>query len=287
MTRINGRTKVAQLRASRASHRGSLLEHSLGCKPKCIHRYHLLMSAPAHAAAAESDVSRASSATLGSLRLLLVLCVAIPAVVFGLFAAYRWHAAHETATRRVERLVGVAHEHALKVLDNNETLLGRVLEMVSNDDDGTVRAAEAALHEQLAAMAADKEQIQSIWVWGADGRPLAGNRFHPLPADLDVSDREFFRWHREKRGGLYFTEPLVGKATRDPFFDMSVGRYRADGSFAGWSPWGSIPPISGSFMPTSSAASRERWSPCSATTASCIRACQAGARRRASRWTAP
>ncbi len=184
-------------------------------------------------AAAEIDVTRASIATLGSLRLLLVLCVLIPAVVFGLFAAYRWHAAHETATEHVDRLVGVAHEHALKVLDNNETLLGRVLELVGTEDEDAVRAGEAALHQQLVAMAADKEQIQSIWVWGPDGRPLAGNRFHPLPADLDVSDREFFRWHREHKSGLYFTEPLVGKATKDPFFDMSVRRERADGSFAG------------------------------------------------------
>ncbi|WP_168105861.1 hybrid sensor histidine kinase/response regulator [Ramlibacter lithotrophicus] len=191
------------------------------------------MSATARAAAAEIDVTRASSATLWSLRLLLVLCVAIPAVVFALFAAYRWHAAHQNATQHVDRLVGIAHEHALKVLDNNETLLGRVVDLVGTEDDATVRAAEAVLHERLGAMAADKEQIQSIWVWGADGRPLAGNRFHPLPADLDVSDREFFRWHRDNKGGLYFTEPLVGKATREPFFDMSVGRYRADGSFGG------------------------------------------------------
>lgn len=192
----------------------------------------IFMSATVRATA-ETDVTRASSATLGSLRLLLVLCVLIPAVVFALFAAYRWHAAHEEATARVNRLVGVAQEHALKVLDNNETLLGRVLDLVSTDDDAALRAGEEALHQQLAAMAANKEQIQSIWVWGPDGRPLAGNRFHPVPADLDVSDREFFRWHRAGNGGLYFTEPLVGKATRDPFFDMSVGRQRDDGSFAG------------------------------------------------------
>lgn len=191
------------------------------------------MSATERAAAAEIDVTRASSATLWSLRLLLVLCVAVPAAVFGLAAAYRWHAAHETATRHVDRLVGIAHEHALKVFDNNETLLGRVLELVSDEEDGAIRAAEAGLHGQLVAMAADKEQIQSVWIWGGDGRPLAGNRFHPVPAALDVSDREFFRWHRDRKGGLYFTEPLVGKATGDPFFDMSVGRYRADGSFAG------------------------------------------------------
>lgn len=191
------------------------------------------MSSTARAAAAEIDVTRASRATLWSLRLLLVLCVVFPAVVFALFAGYRWHTAHETATEHVDRLVGIAHEHALKVLDNNETLLGRVLELVGSADDDAVRAGEAALHEQLSAMAADKEQIQSIWLWGADGRPMAGNRFHPVPSALDVSDREFFRWHREHKGGLYFTEPLVGKATRDPFFDMSVGRYRRDGAFAG------------------------------------------------------
>jgi signal transduction histidine kinase len=173
------------------------------------------------------------SATLWPLRLLLGLCIAVPLLIFGIFATYRWQAAHDQARDRVTRMVAVAYEHALKVLDNNETLLGRVLELVGTEDDEAIRQHEAAVHQQLTVMAGDRLQIQSIWVWGPDGRPLAGNRFSPLPADLNIADREFFRHHQQHRGGLYFTEPLVGKATKDAFFDMSVGRYRQDGSFAG------------------------------------------------------
>jgi signal transduction histidine kinase len=182
---------------------------------------------------ASPDHGRDASATLWPLRLLLGLCIGIPLLIFAIFATYRWHAAHDEARQHVTRMVAVAHEHALKVLDNNETLLGRVLELVGTDDDAAISQHEAAVHQQLTVMAGDRLQIQSIWVWGPDGRPLAGNRFFPVPADLNVADREFFRHHRDRRGGLYFTESLVGKATRDAFFDMSLGRYRSDGAFAG------------------------------------------------------
>jgi signal transduction histidine kinase/CheY-like chemotaxis protein len=181
---------------------------------------------------AASDASDAS-ATLWPLRVLLGLCIAVPLLIFGTFAAYRWQAVHDQARDRVTQMVAVAYEHALKVFDNNETLLGRVLELVGTEDDEAIREHEAAVHQQLTVMAGDRLQIQSIWVWGPDGRPLAGNRFSPPPADLDIADREFFRHHQQRRGGLYFTEPLIGKATKDAFFDMSVGRYRRDGSFAG------------------------------------------------------
>jgi signal transduction histidine kinase len=173
------------------------------------------------------------SATLWPLRVLLGLCIAVPLLIFAIFGTYRWHAAHEQARERVEQMVAIAYEHALKVLDNNETLLGRVLELVGTEDDQAIREHEAAVHQQLTVMAGDRLQIQSIWVWGPDGRPLAGNRFFPVPADLNIADREFFRHHQQQRGGLYFTEPLIGKATKDAFFDMSVGRYRRDRSFAG------------------------------------------------------
>ena len=68
---------------------------------------------------------------------------------------------------------------------------------------------------------------------GADGRPLVSNRQYPAPADINLSDRPYFKWHRDKRGGLYVSEPLVGRTSGAQFFDMSRGRYLADGSFAG------------------------------------------------------
>lgn len=188
---------------------------------------------PPDATVTPARVPHAPLAALWPLRVLLALCVVIPGLIFALFAAYRWQAAHDEATAHVERTLAVAYEHALKVLDNNETLLGRVLELAGTEDDAALLRDQAAIHQQLAAMAGDRMQIQSVWVWGPDGRPLAGNRFLPLPRDLNVSDRQFFAYHQQKKGGLYFTEPLVGKATRDPFFDMSIGRYRRDGSFAG------------------------------------------------------
>ncbi|HZY17693.1 MAG TPA: ATP-binding protein [Ramlibacter sp.] len=178
-------------------------------------------------------VDAASLASLAWLRLLVVLGAAVPALVFALVAAYRLHAAEEEAQDRVRRTLRVAHEHALKVFDTNETLLRRVLDLVGSDDDEAIRANEAVLHRQLARMAAGKPQIQAIWVHGPDARALVGNRFLPVRRDVDIAERPSFRHHQAGKGGVYLSETQVGRVTRDTFFDLSIGRYRKDGSFAG------------------------------------------------------
>ena len=81
-------------------------------------------------------------------------------------------------------------------------------------------------------MTRSKPQIQSAWLIGPDGALLVGDRFYPAPA-ANVSDRSFFQWHRDRKGGLFLSELSFGRVTRTGFFDMSRGRYGADGSFAG------------------------------------------------------
>jgi signal transduction histidine kinase len=168
-----------------------------------------------------------------SLRILALVCIVVPLVVYAVVGTFRYQQIRTETEVRLDRALRIAQEHALKVLDTNETVLARVLDVVGDDDAPAIRRRERVLHEQLRAMSRDKPQIQSMWLQGRDGRPLATDRAYPAPDNLNVADRAYFLWHKEKRGGLYLSEPMVGRTTGTHFFDMSRGRYLADGTFEG------------------------------------------------------
>ncbi len=96
----------------------------------------------------------------------------------------------------------------------------------------SIELREEGLHNQFRAMSYGKPQIQSIWFIAEDGRPLATDFAFPTPV-ADLSGREYFKWHRAQRGGVYVTETLFGIVSKSHFFDMSRGRRHPDGSFAG------------------------------------------------------
>ncbi len=197
------------------------------------------MSATATPATADRRVPASSEdearASLRTLRTLLLLCVLVPMVLYAIFAGYRYRQAHEEAEVRLDRALRIANEHALKVLETNETMLRHVLDL-SEGIESAPAGRRLLLHRQLKAIARDKPQIQSIWVVDAQGSPLATDRFETPPAGLGFAQREYFAWHREQgKGGfpVHFSEVIVGQATGENLFAVSQARTGADGAFAG------------------------------------------------------
>lgn len=164
----------------------------------------------------------------------LLLAALLPAAAFvGLGA---WHLKARTADvhGQLDRASRVAAEHAARVYETHEMLLRRVFEAIGDDDDARIAAREPELHRRLKAMTADLPQVQSVRVWDAGGRPLLGSRVLPAPRRIVISDREYFRWHRDHAGGSTFiTEAPVARATGEVFSDLSLLRETPDGRFAG------------------------------------------------------
>ena len=171
--------------------------------------------------------------TLAWLRATTVLAAVVPV---GLLAAVAWYLYGQTlddAHRRMERVARVAQEHALKLFETNEVLLSRVVDLTGGESSSELRLREAALHEQLKKIAGGLSHVQSIWMVDETGRPLATNRSHPVPRDLDFSQRPAFVQHRAASGQVVVTPPRVGAVTGDVFFDLSRRRELADGTFGG------------------------------------------------------
>lgn len=161
-----------------------------------------------------------------SLRVLGLLFLVLPVLVYGVVGVQRYQQIRAETELRLDRSLRIALEHALKVLDTSEVTLTRVLDALGDEDDAGIRAREQGLHRQLRAISAAKPQMDSIWVQASDGRPLVTDRFYPVPSGLSFVDRDYFRWHQHNPGDAPFiSETMVGRATGVSLFVMSRGRY--------------------------------------------------------------
>lgn len=179
------------------------------------------------------SVATGVSQDLRSLRVFIVSCALAAIGLFAAFAAYRNGQLHDEAEVRLTRALAIAHEHALRVLETDDTLLQNVLLTVRNVPPDGIRERSAELHSLMQQMHRDRQQhVQSIWLVGPDGRPQASSRHAQPPAGRDISGLPYFQWHRAHGGGV-FASGAMKEPDGLPVFNISRGRYTADGQFAG------------------------------------------------------
>jgi len=167
------------------------------------------------------------------LRWLLGMAVVLPLILYTALGIYLHQSNHAEVLKRLERVVLATQEHAAKVLDTNEMMLGRVLDLVEGVSDPRIRQIEPELHRRLQNITGGVPQALSLWLTGRDGQVLATDQFAITPErGLDISDRDYFIWHKEGRPGLFISEPGVGRITKARFFNTSRRR-EIDGAFAG------------------------------------------------------
>ena len=83
----------------------------------------------------------------------------------------------------------------LKVFETVE-LASRYLNEVLNDAaDPDIRANEDAFHRRLKSLTDILPQFADIWIVDANGRPVVSGTVFPIPRELNLSDRDYFRAH--------------------------------------------------------------------------------------------
>jgi signal transduction histidine kinase len=165
---------------------------------------------------------------------LLLFFIALPLLAYLAVGVYRYHETRAESELRVDRALRIAQEHALKILESNEVILDRMKEAVGGNTPLLLRNREKKLHDQFLGWSENRAQTQSIWVWDMEGRPVASDRLYPVSSTkIHVFDRPYFKWHYENHGGLYLSERAIGRTFGTPYFEMSIGRYKPDGSFNG------------------------------------------------------
>nr|WP_264185489.1 HWE histidine kinase domain-containing protein [Roseicella aerolata] len=163
-------------------------------------------------------------------RIVLLASLLVPALVFGAAAWWNRGEVLREGADTVQRTTAIMHEHAAKILDTADLVLGRVAEHVDGMDVARLAAPETSTF--LRRVRQPYEQFVSIWVADAGGYVLAGSQAWD-PA-ISIADREFFRVHRERPdAGAFVSAAFTGRATTIASFAISRRRSDAAGGFAG------------------------------------------------------
>ena len=142
-------------------------------------------------------VFRVRTGQFWHLRLIIVLSLLVPAVLYGWAGWETWSAIHRQADQRIEGMLDVLQEQALKALQTVERSISEINEVLRGMPDEEIRAAEADLYLRFKRTQQALPQIESIWAFDRDGHPLVSSTILPVPRQLDNSDRSYFRAHTE------------------------------------------------------------------------------------------
>ena len=161
-------------------------------------------------------------------RYLLVASVLVPGLVFLAAAAWNRSEVLREDTQSIARTAAVFQEHARKVFDTVELVLGRVDDRIRGQSRDEISSAGtgAFLRDLKAPLVARGLHL------GTDARPiLAGSQ--SWDATVTIAEREFFQVQRRQDAGLFISTAFTGKATGISSFAVSRRRSTPDGRFAG------------------------------------------------------
>ncbi|WNC91796.1 response regulator [Paraburkholderia sp. FT54] len=176
--------------------------------------------------------SRNFAATRRMLLIVLAVSVVFPLVCLAGYGYFDYQRRIADSNDMIDRLARVAEEQAVKVLDLNQQMSSRIVELLGNEDDAQIREREALLHDRLRGIGGDFAQVASIYVLGATGDLLVSSRTFPAPA-MSIGQREDFTSARAMRPQPYFSLPMFGPLSQTNVFTTATGRSDADGQFLG------------------------------------------------------
>jgi two-component sensor histidine kinase len=164
----------------------------------------------------------------------LLASFVLPALLFAGVAAYDRTEALGTAKRDLLATLDTIQGHAEKVFQLQAIAIGAVTERLGSQSDEEIRAARASHHAFLRNLRQHANESLGIVIFSAEGHPLVESARSQPPEHLDVSDREYFRWHRDHpETQPYMAGPVRSRGGSGTVFFMTARRSAPDGSFLG------------------------------------------------------
>lgn len=176
--------------------------------------------------------SRNFAATRRMLLIVLAVSILFPLACLVGYGYFDYQRRIADSNDMIDRLARVTEEQAVKVLDLNQQMASRIVDLLGNADDAQIHAREAMLHERLRGIGGDFPQVSSIYLLGAKGNLLVSSRAYPAPA-MSIGERDDFISARAMRPQPYFSLPMFGPLSQTNVFTTATGRSGADGQFLG------------------------------------------------------
>jgi two-component system, NtrC family, sensor kinase len=171
------------------------------------------------------------SSTIRLIRLAMAAAVVLPGALFAFGSWTTYRNLHILADERLLRSLDVQQEAATKTFELINLTMSNASDLVADMAAGDIRQNGERLHQQFKKYSDAVEVIQSIWIYGIDGRPLVSSSVYPPPSQ-SYADRDFFVAHVKGDVGLYFGQVYPSSFNNEPFFTISR-RLARDGEFIG------------------------------------------------------
>ena len=162
------------------------------------------------------------------LRLLLAAIWLLPACLFVAVSYSSFRHALTDARRELQRVSEVAE----RVFDGQSQVAERVTDLVRGMDAPAIRASQAALHQRMAEILTRLPQLQGVLVVDKTGRPMVSANTYPVPPDVNLSGRDFFRAIMGGYDGVYVSSLQRAAITGRMLFGLARP-WRVDGQLEG------------------------------------------------------
>jgi signal transduction histidine kinase len=154
-------------------------------------------------------------------RWLLAISILLPAALLGLAAWQGYHDALREAQVRVERNSRVLHEHAVKVFETHKLVIDEVnsrlmvLDLSKPDD-------AKDLHDLLARIQDEFDQVATITITDAAGRMIGSGRTFPADPSISFADRDWFQALKERDYKTpYISRSYTGRQSGQSVFNVA------------------------------------------------------------------
>jgi two-component system, NtrC family, sensor kinase len=171
------------------------------------------------------------SLTIRLIRLAMAASLVLPCLLFAFGAWTSYRNIDVLANERLVRSLDVEQEEATKTFELVNLTMSDVSELVAGMSGADIRDNEERLHLQFKKYADAVAVVQSIWIYGADGRTLVSSRVHPPPPQ-SFADRDFFQAHVKADIGTHYGQVYSSEYNGEPFFTVSR-RLMRDDTFIG------------------------------------------------------
>ncbi|MBV8921321.1 hybrid sensor histidine kinase/response regulator [Bradyrhizobium sp.] len=169
--------------------------------------------------------------TVRLIRTAMAASLVLPLALF-LFASWTaYERLQTTARERLVRSLDIEQEEAFKTFELVNLALTQVADLLTGMSPEEIAESEPTLHVRLERLSKAIRAVQSIWVYGTDGRPLVSSWAHP-PPETSFSDRDFIQAHLAGPSQTYYGKVYASVLNAEPFFTVSR-RLVLDGNVVG------------------------------------------------------
>ena len=175
-------------------------------------------------------------ARAATIRLLHVLAVAALLLPLSLFCVASWlsyRTTQDLANERIIHALDVMQEQALKAFQSMDLALDTIDTLLGDRSADEIRADEQRLHEQLLRIQQALPEVQSIWIFGPDGRPQVMTREYPAPTSLSYADQDYVFGPRDGPPGVHVGTIHQSVSGGQPYFSFNRARRDRAGKFIG------------------------------------------------------